>query len=141
MKIDPISRLEDYLKDPASPSWSSQGLIDLFDDLEGTMYDKQQIVLPIVDAAFSSEKTEMTYYQFNFLRDLTLHAMYPKTRVNFTPQDLKWLLDYYAQHPTQQRATMITLLLPAKDLPRQTQQQVADQLRGTFAESFIQIED
>ncbi len=55
MRQDPVSRLEDYLKDATSLAWSSQGLIDMFADLEGVMKNKQQIVLLIIDEKFSAE--------------------------------------------------------------------------------------
>lgn len=140
MKIDPITRLKDYIKSPSSPTWSSQGLIDMFNNLDGTMLDKQQIVLPIIDEKFSSVEI-MTEYQFNFIRDVTLHAKYTKSRVEFTKEDLKWLLDKFDDHPTQQRAIMIYILLDEQYLSAQEQNKITNLLKGTFAESYIHFEN
>ncbi len=136
MKIDPILRLKNYLRDPVSPAWSSQGLIDMFKDLEGNMREKQQIILPIIDAKLSEVNNEMTDYQFHFLRDITLHAVYSATRVEFSPKDLKWLLDRFDEKPTQQRATLITMLLKLnfKELSKQRKQKIKNLLQGTLAE-------
>lgn len=141
MKIDPILKLKDYIKSPSSPTWSSQGLIDMFNNLNGTMLDKQQIVLPIIDEKFSSVESIMTEYQFNFIRDITLHAKYSKSKVEFTTEDLKWLLDKFADKPTQQRAIMIYILLDEKYLSEQEKNKIIHVLKGTFAESFIQFEN
>lgn len=140
MKIDPILRLKDYIKSPLSPTWSSQGLIDLFDGLNGSMLDKQQIVLPIIDEKFSSVDTIMTKYQFHFIRDVTFHAKYTKSKVDFTLEDLKWLLDKFDSHPTQQRATMIFILLDEEFLSKERRNKIYETLKGSVAESFIQFD-
>lgn len=139
MEIDPLVRLKDYLKSPSSPTWSSQGLKDLFNSLNGTMLDKQQIILPIIDEKLSSVGSIMTEYQFNFIRDVTLHAHYP-TRVNFTKENLKWLLDRFDTNPTQHRAILIYILLEEKYLSLPEKQKIIEVLKGSFAAAFIHFD-
>ncbi|MEM7370768.1 MAG: hypothetical protein AAF587_19295 [Bacteroidota bacterium] len=141
MNIDPISRLNHYLEDPVSPTWSSQGLIDLFADLEGDMKQKQQIVLRLIDEKFSQNDSHITKAQFHFLRDVTLHTYYSKTRVRFSPEEMKWLLQRFATKATQQRAILIYILLDSEDLSEQLKQKIKTLLAGTFVESFIQMDE
>lgn len=136
MKLDPIIRLKDCLSDPMNPTWSSQGLIDMFNDLDGNMKEKQQTILPIIDNEFSIQNGEMTNVQYHFLRDITLHTVYPKTRVEFSVKDIKWLLDKFDQKQTQQKATLIIMLLKLnfEELSEQRKQKIKKMLVGTLAD-------
>lgn len=133
MKTDPILRLKNYLSDPKSPTWSSQGVIDMFKDLDGDMKEKQLTILPIIDDKFADNDCEMTNAQYYFLRVITVHAFYPKTRVKFSVKALEWLLDKFDQKQTQQRAILITLLLNFKELSEQRKLKIKNTLSGTLA--------
>ncbi|WP_459211597.1 hypothetical protein [Aquimarina rhabdastrellae] len=141
MKGTSISRLNTYIEDAACPTWSSQGLIDLFNELDGDMKEKQQKVLPIIDEKFSNEKIEMTNHQFNFLRAITLFTYHQKTRVKFSSSDLNWLLNRFDKQPTQQRASLIAMLLDINKLSEQRKQSIKDLLAGTIGESFTQVDE
>ncbi len=141
MKRTSISRLNTYIEDAACPTWSSQGLIDLFNELDGDMKEKQQKVLPIIDEKFSNEKIEMTNHQFNFLRAITLFTYHQKTRVKFSSSDLNWLLNRFDKQPTQQRASLIAMLLDINKLSEQRKQSIKDLLAGTIGESFTQVDE
>lgn len=135
-KIDPIIRLNDLLVDPVNPTWSSQALIDMFNDLKGGMREKQQVILPIIDGKFAQHDCEMTDAQYHFLRDVTLHAAYQKSRVEFSEKDIKWLLEKFDYKQTQQRATLITMLLKQNfnELSIERKQKVKNLLVGTLAD-------
>lgn len=136
MKLDPIVRLKNYLDNPLSPAWSSQGLIDMFKDLDGSMKEKQQIILPIIDKSFARIDCEMTSTQYHFMRAVTLFAVYSETRVEFSELDLKWLLDKFDDKPTPQRAALITMLLnlKSKAFSKDRKQKIKKRLLGTLAE-------
>ncbi len=136
MKIDPILRLKDYLSDPMNPTWSSQGLIDMFNELNGDMREKQLKILPIIDNKFSQYDGLMTNAQYHFIRAVTLHAVYQKTRVVFTVKDIKWLLEKFDQKQTPQRAALITMLLKMNfdELSEERKQKIKHILVGTLAD-------
>lgn len=134
--MNPIMRLENYLSDPLSPKWSSQGLIDMFDELDGNMKEKQLLILPIIDSKFIQKDCKMTSFQYHFLKDITLHTVYQKTRVEFTVKDIKWLLEKFDQKQTQQRAALITMLLKLnfEELYKQRKKKIKKLLTGTLAD-------
>lgn len=136
MKIDPILRLKEYLLDPINPTWSSQGLIDMFNDLHGDMREKQQTILPIIDDKYALHDSEMTSAQYHFLREVTLHAVYQKSRVEFAAKDIEWLLKKFEQKPSQQRATLIVMLLKENfnKLSEERKQKIKNILRGTLSD-------
>jgi len=96
--MDSIEVLEGCLIDPLSPAWSSKGVKDMFENLDGRMIDKQMRILPIVDQVFHEVESQMTSVQYHFLRELTLHAVYPDTSVDFLKEDIQWLLDRFDQN-------------------------------------------
>ncbi|MEL6562555.1 MAG: hypothetical protein AAFQ94_30575, partial [Bacteroidota bacterium] len=116
--------------------WSSQGLVDMFDDLDGSMKEKQLLILPMIDEKLSKQDSKLNRFQYHFLRDVTLHAVYPKTRVEFSIDDIQWLLDKFDRQATQQRAALIIMLLKLnfKELDKQKRQKIKDLLVGTLAE-------
>jgi hypothetical protein len=124
------------MKDSVAPTWSSGHLDRIFDDLKGDMKSKQQIVLPIIDEILSSGDNELTEYQFNFLRDITVRTFYRESRVVFSKEDLKWLLEKFENRPTPQRATIIILLLEMKILPKEMCERIKRLLEGPKGESF-----
>ncbi|UZR96784.1 hypothetical protein [Chondrinema litorale] len=134
MKIDPILRLKGFLSDPINPAWSSQGLIDMFSDLNGNMKEKQLTILPIIDNEFSLHNCAMSNMQYHFLRAITLHTFYPQTRVTFSTKDMEWLLDKFDQKQTQQRAALIIMTLKFEALSEQRKQWIKQLLKGTLAD-------
>ena len=110
MKINPILRLKSYLENSCTPTWSSHGIRQIFKDLNGTMIEKQQIVFPLIDEAFSSNTSIINEYQLNFIKDIMIHSGIAVSRIRFKREDLKWLFERFKNKPTQQRAFMLYIL-------------------------------
>ena len=132
----PFEHLNSYLQNPLSPTWSSQGIKDLLEELDGSMKEKQLLILPLIDERFSESIHKMTDPQYHFLKEITLHTKYSKTQTKFSVEDLKWLIDKFKERPTQQRAVLILMLLGHEliEINPSLFQEIKQVLAGTIAE-------
>lgn len=137
MRVDILAKLKSFFVDPEDPRWSSQMIIDIFDALPGNEKSKQQAILPIVDEVLSSKGSALNDVQFELLKDITIRTRFTNSRVIFTRSDLDWLLQRFTQNPTQQRATLIVMLLESKKIPTPTLSEIKTLLANTRAVPYL----
>jgi hypothetical protein len=137
MTIKYKDTLDHYLQDLNEPSWSSKGLEDLFSSIEGSKRQKIVLVLKYIDYKFSPFEENLTEFQFNFLRQVTLFNYYDQDQERIIFQDLDWLIKEFQNTPTPIRATMIVMLVLLKELETKEINSITRLLKDSPAKDWI----